>query len=74
MKYAMRGVAAMKTGPNNTSAVIWAIGELFFHLFFFFWMLTNVYCIFIIVNYIYDRKGGDDKNGPKWMCLALFGP
>ena len=37
-------------------------------------MLTNVYCIFIMVYYIYDRKGGDDENGPKQMCLASFGP
>ena len=70
----MGGAVVTKTGPNNASAVVWAIGEFFFHLFFFFWMLTNVYCIFIMVYYIYDRKGGDDKNRPKRTRLALFGP
>ena len=72
----MGGAAETKTGPNNASAVVWAIGEFFFffHLFFFFWMLTNVYCIFIMVYYIYNRKGGDDENRPKQMCLASFGP
>ena len=35
MKYAMRGAAATKTGPNNTSGVVWAISEFFFFLHFF---------------------------------------
>ena len=46
----------------------------FFHLFFFFWMLTDVYCIYIMVYYIHDRKGSDDENRPKQMCLVLFRP
>ena len=36
MKYMMGGVAAMKTGPNNTSGIVWAISELFFSFFIFF--------------------------------------
>ena len=36
MKYMMGGAAATKTGPTNASAVVWAIGEFFFHLFIFF--------------------------------------
>ena len=30
MKYTMGGAAATKMGPNNASAVVWAIGEFFF--------------------------------------------
>ena len=30
MKYAMGGEAVTKTGPNNASAIVWAIGEFFF--------------------------------------------
>ena len=36
MKYMMGGAAAMKTGPNNTSGIVWAISELFFFSFFIF--------------------------------------
>ena len=32
----MGGAVAMKTGPNNTSGVVWAISELFFSFFIFF--------------------------------------
>ena len=41
--------AVMKMGPNNASVVIWAISE-FFYFFssFFFWILTNVYRIYIL--------------------------
>ena len=42
-------VAVMKMGPNNVSVIIWAISEFFnFFLLFFFWILTNVYRIYIL--------------------------
>ena len=53
MKYMMGGAVATKTGPNNTSGIVWAISEFFFHLFFFFWMLTNVYIAYILWSTTY---------------------
>ena len=41
----MRGAVAMKTGPNNTSGIVWAISEFFFSVILF-WILTKVYSIY----------------------------
>jgi hypothetical protein len=34
-----------KTGPNDTSSVVWGLGEVFFLFLCFFLILTHVYCI-----------------------------
>ena len=39
----MGGAAATKTGPNNASAVVWAIGEFFFSFIVVF--LDANYCL-----------------------------
>ena len=52
MKLATIGALATKTCPNNARFVVWAISE-FFHLFFFFWMLTNVYIAYILWSTMY---------------------
>ena len=66
----------MKTGPNNTSGVVWAISEFFFFLSSFFLKLTTVYSVYIIVVYeICDRRGGGGKNnapGVVWAISEFF--
>ena len=52
-----------RTGPNDVSGVVWAIGE-FFLLFsiscFFFNILTKV---LLTLYQIRDREDGDKENG-----------
>ena len=73
MKYMMGGAAATKTGPNNTSGIVWAISELFF-LSSFFLKPTDIYSIYIMVVYeTRDRRGGGDKNRPKQCQMHCLG-
>ena len=43
MTYTMGRAAVMKTGPNDTSVIVWAISEF---SSFFFGILNNVYSIY----------------------------
>ena len=68
MKYATRGAATTKTGPNDAWHVVWALGVLFFVLF-------KINQSFIdSINYIHDREGRDDDNGPKRCQMRRLGP
>ena len=67
----MRGAAMTKTGPNNTSGIVWAISEFFFS-FFIFLKPTDIYSIYIMVVYeTHNRRGGGNKNRPK-QCQMCF--
>ena len=50
------GLAAMKTGPNNTQSVVWAISEFFF-FFLIFLLLT------ITIRYYVCYKGTESVMG-----------
>ena len=50
MTYTTRRAVVMKTGKNNAFGIIWAISEFFFISSFYFWILTNVYTIYIYCN------------------------
>ena len=64
MKLAMIGAVATKMCPNNARCVVWAISE-FFYLFFFFWMLTNVYIAYILWSTMYMiGRAAMMKTGP----------
>ena len=55
-----QGRRVMKTGPNDASGVVWAIGKFFF--FFLGFMNTNYY---IQIRMGWFREGSDDEN--KWL-------
>jgi hypothetical protein len=48
-------------GPNDTSSVIWALGEVPPPFFFAFSVLTNVLILQMNRN---EKKNGGDENGP----------
>jgi hypothetical protein len=55
-----------RTGPNDASGVVWAIGEYFF-IFLRVFLSAN-YCFMIYTVVIYEvryREAGNDENGPK---------
>ena len=81
-----RKAATRRTGPNDATRVVWAIGMCFFLLFVFFLLLNNIYSY-----YGYNkateglREGSDEENGPKrresrrlghwyvfFFCLSCF--
>ena len=77
MTNTMGRVTVTKTCPNDVSGIVWAIGKfsyVFFLLFFFFGKLINFYSIYNCSLRCTCGKSSDDENGPKQMCLALFGP
>ena len=64
------GWAAMrKTGPNDTSCVVWAKGMCFFFLFHILLNLTNFFALLRCYSSLkttgWVRLGCDEKNGPK---------
>ena len=62
----------MKTSSNDTSGVVWALGEYFFFLFL---ILTNAFiCYYSIIYEICNREDGNDENGPKRRQMRRLGP
>ena len=55
-----QGRQVMKTGPNDTSGIVWAIGNFVFFLSCFIY--SNYY---IWTGMGWYREGGDDENGFK---------
>ena len=55
-----------RTGPNDASGVVWAIGELFKNFFrvFFIYKLM-IYLHSVVIYQVRDREEGDEENGPK---------
>ena len=59
-----------KTGPNNMSHVVWALGE---HLYFSL-ILANVFCYNLgFIHLICDVVASDDKNRPKRRFSCRLG-
>ena len=57
-----------KTGPNDASGVVWALGMFFYYLFFMFiYIPTNVLFRFYLhsksTGRVRVRMSGKDKNG-----------
>ena len=57
--------ATMKTGPKDTSGIVWALGKFFFSIFFhIFLLLTMVLHIqFLQVNYEAEKYYEDRDRG-----------
>jgi hypothetical protein len=67
----MGWAATMKTGPNDASGVVWALGELFF--FFFVFFNTN-YCFLDSNVKIQYRVSSYNENGPRQCQTRHLGP
>ena len=64
-----------KTSPNDAIHVVWAISTCFFYLFTFFSLLIYIYKYYRSYGATDRLTGGyNEKNGPKQMCVASFGP
>ena len=55
-----------RTGPNDASGVVWAIGEFYYYFFRVFLYINHFFYIITVVIYqLHDRNDGDDENRPK---------
>ena len=55
----------MKTGPNDASSVVWALGEFLFFPSYFLIFITVLLHIYVVIYEICSKEGSDDENGLK---------
>jgi hypothetical protein len=69
------GATTTITGPNDARRVVWALGEFFFLISFFFFVFN---CIYRSTDALNVRRGSievnDDDNGPKRRETRRLGP
>ena len=55
-----------RTGPNDVSRIVWAIGEYFFYFSSFFLNTNLCFMVYtVVIHEVRDREAGNDENGPK---------
>ena len=59
-------VVTTRTGPDDASSVVWAIGKFFYKFLHVFYILIN-YLLYLhaAIYEMRDMEYGDDRNGPK---------